>query len=192
MIYQSFSGDAAVGKADFTMVGGSLTAKEGPLFYVTNTATTVNLKNVKLSSTSGVVLKAIKGQWGADAPGADQGASQGGSVDFFVEEQTLVGDIVVDEDGAVNAFLKEGSRLKGAVNAEKKSTDVNLYLDASRTWEVTADSCLNRIRNAGGFTFDTVTNIIGNGHTVYYNGTANSALSGRTFQLKNGGTLQPL
>ncbi len=37
MIYQSMSGDADVGTSTFTMTGGSLTAKNGDMFYVTNT-----------------------------------------------------------------------------------------------------------------------------------------------------------
>lgn len=193
MIYQSFSGDAAVGKADFTMIGGSLKTedKEGAIFYVTNTATTINIKNVALSGVSGILLEAIKGQWGADAPGADRGASQGGDVDFYAEEQKMVGDIIADEYGTVRATLKCNSSLKGAINPDGKGKEVNLYLDGSSTWEVTADSYLNRIRNSDGISAEGVSNIIGNGHTVYYNGNANSALSGRTFKLKNGGTLQP-
>jgi hypothetical protein len=39
----------------------------------------------------------------------------------------------------------------------------------------------------------TITNIAGNGHTVYYDAadSANSALGGQTYALSGGGTLQP-
>jgi len=36
-----------------------------------------------------------------------------------------------------------------------------------------------------------VRNIVGNGHTVYYDRGANSDLAGKTYTLTRGGTLQP-
>ena len=49
MIYQSFSGDASTGEGTFNMTGGSITAKTGPIFYLTNTIATINLENVQLA-----------------------------------------------------------------------------------------------------------------------------------------------
>ena len=48
MIYQSMSGDADVGTSTFSMTGGSLTGKNGDLFYVTNTHCVLTLSGVTL------------------------------------------------------------------------------------------------------------------------------------------------
>jgi len=57
MLYQSFSGDAGIGTSIMTMTGGSLTAAEGPMFRVTNTAAVVELRgDAKLNAASGVLV----------------------------------------------------------------------------------------------------------------------------------------
>lgn len=48
MIYPSMSGDADVGTSEFSMTGGSLTAKNGDMFYVTNTHCVLTLSGAKL------------------------------------------------------------------------------------------------------------------------------------------------
>ena len=50
MIYQSFSGDAEGQEGAFSMDGGSLSAAQGPLFFVNNTRGIIHLQNVKLSA----------------------------------------------------------------------------------------------------------------------------------------------
>ena len=47
MIYQSMSGDADVGTSVFSMTGGSLTSKNGDMFYITNTHCVMTLKGVQ-------------------------------------------------------------------------------------------------------------------------------------------------
>ena len=65
--------------------------------------------------------------------------------------------------------------------------DVNL--DASSSWSLTADS------HVDGFTDGTtaLTNLKGNGHTLYYNSSsaANAWLGGKTYELQGGGYLKP-
>ena len=43
ILYQSMSGDSEVGNSTFEMQGGSLTAKNGGMFYTTNTESTITL-----------------------------------------------------------------------------------------------------------------------------------------------------
>lgn len=59
MIYQSMSGDAEVGTSEFSMTGGSLTCKNGDMFYITNTNCTLKLFGVKLRNqdADGTVLQ---------------------------------------------------------------------------------------------------------------------------------------
>jgi len=188
MIYQSFS--TSGGMSEYEMAGGSVTAAEGPIFYVTNTNATINLKGVKLSGSSGTVLKVLKGDWGSDIAWAKP--TRGGVVDFIADGQTLLGDIVMDENSSVTTTLKNKSNLKGAINAENKGKEMNLMLDASSTWDVTADSYLNAIILSYDVSGDSISNIIGNGHTVYYDKSkSSSALGGKTYNLAKGGKLQP-
>jgi hypothetical protein len=51
----------------------------------------------------------------------------------------------------------------------------NLTLDGTSSWTVTADSYLTTL-NTAGISETSITNIIGNGHTVYYDASANSSL----------------
>jgi len=189
MVHQTMSMDVPSG-TEYKMTGGAIKAEEGPIFYVTNTTATIDLKNVQLSGASGTLLKAIKGDWGTDISWAKP--TQGGTVTFVADEQTLPGDIVIDEYSSITATLKNKSKLKGAINANNKGKEMNLMLDASSIWDVTADSYLNALILSGGVSGDSVSNIIGNGHTVYYNKNASSsALGGKTYNLAKGGKLQP-
>ena len=52
MIYQSMSGDADAGTSEFSMTGGSLTGKNGNLFYITNTHCILTLSGVTLKNGS--------------------------------------------------------------------------------------------------------------------------------------------
>jgi hypothetical protein len=64
MIYQSFSGDAEGQEGTFSMDGGSLSAAQGPLFFVNNTRGMIHLKDVKVSTASGVLVNAAASRWG--------------------------------------------------------------------------------------------------------------------------------
>jgi hypothetical protein len=64
MLYQSFSGDADVETSSFTMNGGSLKDEVGPLFYITNTQSIIELKDANLTAASGTLLRANADRWG--------------------------------------------------------------------------------------------------------------------------------
>lgn len=186
MIYQSFSGDAEGSKGTFTMTGGSLanTASNGPLFYVNNSTGVITLSGVNVTATSGTLLKAAAGNWGISG-------SNGGTVIFTADGQTLTGNLVADSISSITAVLKNSSALTGFIDADNTAKTVNLTLDSTSTWTVTADSHLTCLSDAGGISGSTVTNITGNGHTVYYNQSACSALGGTTYTLNGGGYLKP-
>ena len=180
MIYQSFSGDAEGREGTFSMDGGSLSAAQGPLFFVTNTRGIIRLKNVKLIFTSGVLVNAAASLWG-------RSGSNGGHVELTAENQTLAGDITVDKVSSAVATLKNHSTLTGAIH------NAALALDATSEWKVTADSTLTSLTDADAVSGDSITNIHGNGHAVHYkaDSTANQWLGGKTWMLADGGTLSP-
>jgi hypothetical protein len=186
MIYQSMSGDAEGTQGSFTMSGGTLayTSTSGPLFYVTNSTGAITLKGVDVTVGSGTLVKASAGNWGNNG-------TNGGNVILTAYGQTLVGNMAADNISTIAATLQNSSSLKGAINSENTAKEANLTLDASSTWDVTADSYLNCLSDANGISGDTVANISGNGHTVYYNQSACAELGGKTYNLNGGGYLKP-
>ncbi|HLO32586.1 MAG TPA: hypothetical protein VK249_25790 [Anaerolineales bacterium] len=188
MIYQSFSGDAQGSNGIFTMTGGSLshTDNNGPLFYVTNTNGNITLKGVNVSVASGILIKAEgNDRWGTSG-------ANGGTVVLVADKQPLSGDFVADRLSSVTATLQNGSSLTGAINTANTAKEMNLTLDASSTWTVTADSYLSCLTDPTGISGTTITNITGNGHTVYYNSSLCTELGGQTYTLNGGGTLTPM
>ena len=134
MIYQSMSGDASVGLATFTMAGGSLTNKNGDIFFVNNTATTITLENVEIinQDSNGVFLRAAAAGWGTEG-------SNGGKVNLYLKKQAQTGDIVVDKVSAVNLYLSEGTTYTGAINAANEG-EVYVEIEKGSTWVLTGDS----------------------------------------------------
>jgi hypothetical protein len=156
------------------MTGGSLanTAATGPLFYVNNSTGVITLKGVKVTVASGTLVDAsANSRWGKSG---------------------LNGDMTADEISTITATLQNSSALTGTINAAKMAKAINLTLDASSTWSVTADSTLTCLSDADGISGTTITNITGNGHTVTYDASACSALGGKTYTLNGGGELKPI
>ena len=180
MIYQSFSGDAEGQEGSFSMDGGSLSAAQGPLFFVNNTRGIIHLQNVKLSAPSGVLVNAAASRWG-------RSGSNGGHVELKGDNQTLEGDINVDKVSTASVALKNHSGLSGAVH------NAALALDGTSEWKAAADSVLTSLTDADCVSGDTISNIHGNGHTVRYKAdlAANQWLGGKTWKLAEGGTLSP-
>jgi hypothetical protein len=188
MIYQSMSGDAQGTSGSFTMTGGSLayTASDGPLFYVTNSTAVILLKGVNLTAASGTLVKAASGNWGNTA-------SNGGTVLLTADGQTLTGNLAADSISSITLTLQNNSTLTGAINPDHTAKAANLTLEAGSSWTVTEDSYLSAFSDASGISGSTITNITGNGHTIYYDTSlaSNSSLSGNTYKLTGGGILQP-
>ena len=184
MIYQSFSGDAEVGVAHFNISGGRFEAAEGPLFRITNTVANVKMTQVKASAVSGIFIIAGAYRWG-------NAGSNGGHLTLTMDKQSINGNIEVDEISTINAALRNGSSLKGAIDANGKGKEIKLALDKSSTWEVTGDSYLTCLEDKAGISGSVVSNIIGNGFTVYYDKAASPALGGKTYTLAKGGKLIP-
>jgi hypothetical protein len=184
MIYQSFSGDAQGVNGVFTQAGGSLTALRGPLFFVTNTAATINLTGVKLADSAGSLLDAAAASWGTSG-------SNGGQVTLNAKAQTLAGSVTADKISTVTLNLTGGSALTGAVNPADSAKKVTLSLDSASRWTVTGTSYVTVLNDSAGISGTKITNITGNGHNVYYSKSANPSLGGKTYTLAGGGELIP-
>lgn len=181
MLYQSFSGDAGIGTSSFTMKGGSLTANEGALFYITNTKSVVYLESVALKSKSNILIKASENRWGRKG-------QNGGTVELVAASQEMVGDILCDSSSSISLQLEKNSTLTGTINEKSSEGTVAISLDKSSSWNVTGDSYVDSL------SCSSTDSIISNGHTIYYNpdSQSNSWLKGKTVKLKDNGQLKPL
>lgn len=160
MIYQSMSGDADVGEADFSAKSGSITAKTGDLFYVTNTDCKIALENVNLKPANDTLLR-VEGNESSRGWGT-KGAN-GGDVTLTAANQKLEGNIIVDKISSLDMTLSENSQFTGAVNAEGEAGTVKVALKEQAVWSLTADSYISQ------FDGDT-TQIKTNGHHLYVKG----------------------
>lgn len=167
MVYQSMSGDADSGEASFTMNGGTLTNGTGDIFFVTNTVATINLDGATITNNGdGIFLRAAAAGWGSDG-------SNGGQVTLNAANQSIDGDIVVDEVSSLNLYLASNSTFTGAINSDGAAGEVYVELDEGSTWVLTGDSYIT------GLTCDADA-IDLNGHTLYIDGKAYTAGSAST------------
>lgn len=164
MIYQSMSGDAEEGTASFSMKGGSLTSKNGDMFYITNTACTMELNGVSLSNEDADAnLMTIAGN---DASyGWGTAGANGAQVTCTAKNQTLNGNITVDSISTLNFMLSEGSDFTGTIrivdNADGGTAVDNnavVTVEKGSTWTLTGDCTLTSLTNNGTINF--------NGHTI--------------------------
>lgn len=163
MIYQSMSGDAAEGASYFTMDGGSLTNKNGDIFFVNNTVTTITLSDADIvnEDEDGVFLRAAAAGWGSEG-------SNGGQVTLKTSGQVINGDMIVDEVSNLNLYLSDGSEFSGAINSDGQAGEVYVEISSGSKWVLTGDSYITSL------TCD-ADSIDLNGHTLYVNGVAYEA-----------------
>ena len=164
MIYQSMSGDADVGTSTFSMTGGTLTAKNGDMIYVTNTHCVLTLSGVTIRNedADGVLLR-VAGN--SASHGWGTAGSNGAQVEFTADGQVLTGDIVVDTISTLNMKLTNGSSFTGAIhivdNAQggaAVSDNAAVTIDSGCTWTLTGNCTLTSLTNNGTIHF--------NGYTI--------------------------
>jgi len=179
MLYNSISGDASAGIGRFTMNGGALTAEAGPVFYVTNTTGIIHLKGVQVSGASGTLVRVGNADTGSGNTGA-------GKATFTADHETLTGDLITGWTGTITASLMH-SKLTSSINK------AGLTLDTASVWTMTGNSTLISSGDPSAVSAHTITNIIGNGHTVTYDPSlsGNKWLAGEAYALTGGGKLAP-
>ena len=178
MIYQSMSGDAAEGTSSFTANGGSITNKNGDIFFVNNTATEISLSGTEITNedAEGVFLRAEAAGWGNEG-------SNGGKVNMNASGQAINGDMLVDDVSTLNLYLKEKSAFTGSVNSSGQSGDVYVEIEDGSTWTLTADSYVSGLTVSKGSAIEL------NVHKLYVDGkeyAAGSASTGEAFDISTG------
>lgn len=166
MIYQSMSGDASVGTGNFTAKDSSLSIvstsdyyKTAPMFFITNTDAIINLENTTLSYGSNILISA-KGtsEWGTSN-------SNGGNLTFNANNQTLVGNIEIDNISTLTLNLTSSS-YKGIINENNEGKSIVLKLDSNSEITLMGDSYVTELENED----TTYSNINFNGYKLYVNG----------------------
>ncbi len=166
MIYQSMSGDAAVGTSSFSMTGGTLTNNNGDMFYITNTACDITLKGVTIvNNEKSGNLFTITGNDASNGWGT--AGSNGAEVDLTLSAQTMEGAIVVDTISSLDMTIKDNSTFKGSITIEKNSAgtalsdNVKVTIEAGSTWTLTGNSTVTDITNNGTIEYGEYTLTVG-------------------------------
>ncbi len=175
MIYQSMSGDADEGLASFAMNGGTLTNLNGDVFFVNNTTAAINLSGAEIinEDEDGVFLRAAAAGWGSEG-------SNGGHVTLTAAQQTINGDMLVDEVSTLNLYLTKTSSFTGAINPDGTAGDVYVEIEDGSTWTLTGDSYITALTCGTG-------SIDLNGFKLYVNGveyTEGSASEGEAIEVE--------
>jgi hypothetical protein len=156
MIYQSMSGDSSVGTGTFKMTGGTLTNNSsGPMFFVCNTSAVIQLTGATLTNSSSDNTLLLASTAAAAANNATVSSNvnsswgtKGGTVTFTATNQTLTGNIKLQESSSSITLSLVNSSLSGAVNPTNTGTAA-VTIDANSTWNVTGDSYLSSLTKNG-------------------------------------------
>ena len=177
ILYQSRSGDSEVGNSTFQMDGGTLTSKNGGVFYTTNTESDITLKDVDITynNDNEYFLRCtgnnIERGWG-------ESGANGADCDFTAISQDMEGSVIWDTISQLDFYMTDGSNLTGAIIDDESFAGnggdgyCNVYVSDDSTWTVTGDSTVSKLSNAGTIVDDsgkTVT-VKGTDGTVYVEG----------------------
>ncbi len=179
ILYQSMSGDSEVGVSTFEMVGGSLTANNGGMFYTTNTESVFIISGVDITYADDNEFF-LKVTGNSNSRGWGSTGSNGAQCTFTAIDQEMEGDIIWDSISTLDFYMTDGSTLTGAVVQDESNAGsggsgyANVYIDATSTWVVTGDSTLTELQNAGTIVdaSGNTVSIVGTDGTVYVQGTS--------------------
>ena len=177
ILYQSMSGDSEVGNSIFQMDGGTITSKNGGLFYTTNTECTIALKDVDITynDDSEFFLQCTGNN---NQRGWGQSGANGSDCNFTADSQDMKGNVIWDSISDLDFYMTNGSTLEGAfVNDESNAGNggdgyCNVVIDKDSTWTVTGDSTITSMSNAGTITDadGKTVSIVGTDGTTYVEG----------------------
>jgi hypothetical protein len=188
IIYQSTSGDASEGMGTFDMTGGSLiNNSSGPIFMVCNTEATINLKDVDITSSGDVLIRATDASSGDADINSDWGTA-GGEVTLTATDQKLEGTVSCNNLSSIDITLSGTSTLSGDVVIENGG-QVNLSLEDDAKWTATGASYVTSLD--GVVLSGTEATNVNSADTIYYDGATDNngnPLSG-TYDLPGGGAL---
>ncbi len=179
IVYQSMSGDSEVGESTMQIVGGSLTAKNGGMFYTTNTQCSILLSDVSITNAadSEFFLRCTgnNNQRGWGTSGAN-----GSDCTFTADNQDMEGDVIWDSISQLDFYMENGSTLTGAIVDDETYAGAggdgycSVYISKDSTWTVTGDSTVTNLCSEGTIVDENgnTVSIVGTDGTVYVSGTS--------------------
>ena len=189
ILYQSMSGDSEVGNSIFQMDGGTITSKNGGLFYTTNTECTIALKDVDITynDDSEFFLQCTGNN---NQRGWGQSGANGSDCNFTADSQDMKGNVIWDSISDLDFYMTNGSTLEGAfVNDESNGGNsgdgyCNVVIDKDSTWTVTGDSTITSLSNAGTITDadGKTVSIVGTDGTTYVEGDSDYTITVGSYQ----------
>lgn len=189
ILYQSMSGDSEVGNSIFQMDGGTITSKNGGLFYTTNTECTIALKDVDITynDDSEFFLQCTGNN---NQRGWGQSGANGSDCNFTADSQDMKGNVIWDSISDLDFYMTNGSTLEGAfVNDESNAGNggdgyCNVVIDKDSTWTVTGDSIITSLSNAGTITDadGKTVSIVGTDGTTYVEGDSDYTITVGSYQ----------
>lgn len=189
IFYQSMSGDSEVGNSTFQMDGGTITSKNGGLFYTTNTECTIALKDVDITynDDSEFFLQCTGNN---NQRGWGQSGANGSDCNFTADSQDMKGNVIWDSISDLDFYMTNGSTLEGAfVNDESNAGNggdgyCNVVIDKDSTWTVTGDSTITSLSNAGTITDadGKTVSIVGTDGTTYVEGDSDYTITVGSYQ----------
>ena len=189
ILYQSMSGDSEVGNSIFQMDGGTITSKNGGLFYTTNTECTIALKDVDITynDDSEFFLQCTGNN---NQRGWGQSGANGSDCNFTADSQDMKGNVIWDSISDLDFYMTNGSTLEGVfVNDESNAGNggdgyCNVVIDKDSTWTVTGDSTITSLSNAGTITDadGKTVSIVGTDGTTYVEGDSDYTITVGSYQ----------
>ena len=189
ILYQSMSGDSEVGNSTFQMDGGTITSKNGGLFYTTNTECTIALKDVDIiyNDDSEFFLQCTGNN---NQRGWGQSGSNGSDCNFTADSQDMKGNVIWDSISDLDFYMTNRSTLEGAfVNDETYAGNggdgyCNVVIDKDSTWTVTGDSKITSLSNAGTITDadGKTVSVVGTDGTTYVEGDSDYTITVDSYQ----------
>ncbi len=191
ILYQSMSGDSEVGNSTFEMNGGSLTAKNGGMFYTTNTESTIILSDVNITYADDSEFF-LKCTGNSNQRGWGESGANGADCLFTATKQEMQGDVVWDSISQLDFYMTDGSTLTGAVTDDESNAGnggdgyCNLYIGEGCTWTVTGDSTLTGLSNSGTIVDEkgNAVTVKGTDGTVYVEGESDYTITVNSYSDK--------
>ena len=189
ILYQSMSGDSEVGNSTFQMDGGTITSKNGGLFYTTNTECTITLKDVDITYNDDNEFF-LQCTGNNNQRGWGQSGANGSDCNFTADSQDMKGNVIWDSISDLDFYMTNGSTLEGAfVNDESNAGNggdgyCNVVIDKDSTWTVTGDSTITSLSNAGTIADadGKTVSIVGTDGTTYVEGDSDYTITVGSYQ----------
>lgn len=167
LIFRTDAADDAPGA--FAMRGGSITSRNGDVFYITNTRCAVELSGVDVTNRDQRAwLFNVAGNDGSLGWGT--AGRNGAHADITLRGQSTIGDTRVDSVSSVTMHLTDGTYLRGGIRLEQNPAAppeargaADVVIDEGCTWSLTGNSEVSTLENNGVVEFNGFTVTLADG-----------------------------